>query len=177
MLSGWVYSSIDRPSSLQAFLCDGWRLKRLRRTLFAALTPAPPNVSCVVCDHWSPSGPSPCPCPGVDTPPQSLQPPTPLGRLFFMRSGCQWCERRLDERKGRFWALFRSAENPFETSMPSLIGSLTHSAQRTDFAWAGISAQRLDEIFEEIGFKMKHSGNLFWRGCIVVFEFACKFQT
>ncbi len=48
----------------------------MRRTPFASLTPAPPNVSCVVFDHLSPSGPSRCPCPRVDTPPQSL--PSPL---------------------------------------------------------------------------------------------------
>ena len=36
------------------------------------LTPDPPNVSCVVFDHLSPSGPSRYPCPRVDTPPQSL---------------------------------------------------------------------------------------------------------
>ena len=44
----------------------------MRRTPFASLTPDPPNVSCVVFDHLSPSGPSRCPCPRVDTPPQSL---------------------------------------------------------------------------------------------------------
>ena len=31
----------------------------MRRTPFASLTPAPPNVSCVVFDHLAPSGPSP----------------------------------------------------------------------------------------------------------------------
>ena len=44
----------------------------MRRTPFASLTPDPPNVSCVVFDHLSPSGPARFPCPRVDTPPQSL---------------------------------------------------------------------------------------------------------
>ena len=43
-----------------------------RRTPFGAmrLTSAPPNVSCVICcaNNLYPSGPSPYPCPGVDTP-------------------------------------------------------------------------------------------------------------
>ena len=30
-------------------------------TPFASLTPAPPTVSCVVCDHLSPAGPVPLP--------------------------------------------------------------------------------------------------------------------
>jgi len=63
------------------------------RTPFATLTPDPPNVSCVVFDHLSPSGPSRYPCPRVDTPPQSLpstllnytinMKPTLWGRLLF----------------------------------------------------------------------------------------------
>ena len=36
-------------------------------TPFAALTPAPPIVSCVPFGDLYPTGPSPCPCPGVDT--------------------------------------------------------------------------------------------------------------
>ena len=34
---------------------------------FASLSPAPPTVSCVPFGNLSPTGPSPCPCPGVDT--------------------------------------------------------------------------------------------------------------
>ena len=47
----------------------------MRRTPFASLTPDPPNVSCVVYDHLSPSGPSRYTCPRVDMPPQSLPSP------------------------------------------------------------------------------------------------------
>ena len=34
-------------------------------------TPAPPTISCVICsaNNLYLAGPSPCPCPGVDTPP------------------------------------------------------------------------------------------------------------
>ena len=53
----------------------------MRRTPFASLTPDPPNVSCVVYDHLSPSGPSRCPCPRVDTPPQSL--PSSLLEIYY----------------------------------------------------------------------------------------------
>ena len=43
--------------------------------------PAPPNVSCVICfaNNLYPSGPSPCPCPGVDTSPGTLYPSYDLG--------------------------------------------------------------------------------------------------
>ena len=38
--------------------------------------PAPPNVYCVICcaNNLYPSGPSPCPCPGVDTSPDTIYP-------------------------------------------------------------------------------------------------------
>ena len=49
----------------------GW--KGLRRTPFASLTTAPPTIYFVPLSRNSYlAGPSPCPCPGVDTPPQSL---------------------------------------------------------------------------------------------------------
>ena len=42
-------------------------------------TPAPPTISCVICcaNNWYLAGPSPYPCPGVDTPSggYSLLPP------------------------------------------------------------------------------------------------------
>ena len=39
-------------------------------------TPAPPNVSCVICfaNNLYPSGPSPYTCPGVDKPPDTRYP-------------------------------------------------------------------------------------------------------
>ena len=47
--------------------------KGLRRTPFASLTTAPPTIYFVPLSRNSYlAGPSPCPCPGVDTPPQSL---------------------------------------------------------------------------------------------------------
>ena len=68
----------------------GWQ--GLRRTPFASLSPDPPNVSCVVFDHLSPSGPSRCPCPRVDTPPQSL--PSSYMKLYSTdRSARQVAER------------------------------------------------------------------------------------
>ena len=45
----------------------------MRRTPFASLTPAPPTIYFVPLSRNSYlAGPSPCPCPGVDTPPQYL---------------------------------------------------------------------------------------------------------
>ena len=49
------------------FLFRSQPLEELRSYAFSVLTPAPPNVSCVAYGHLSPLGPSPCPCPGVDT--------------------------------------------------------------------------------------------------------------
>ena len=59
----------------------GW--KGLRRTPFASLTPAPPTIYFVPLSRNSYlAGPSPCPCPGVDTPPQSL--PSSLFRHIWL---------------------------------------------------------------------------------------------
>ena len=58
-----------------------------RRTPFGAmrLTPAPPNVSCVICcaNNLYPSGPSPYPCPGVDTP-SGIDTLSPMPRTHLM---------------------------------------------------------------------------------------------
>jgi hypothetical protein len=58
-------------SIFNAVTPGGWQ--GLRRTPFASLTPAPPTIYFVPLSRNSYlAGPSPCPCPGVDTPPQSL---------------------------------------------------------------------------------------------------------
>ncbi len=71
-------------------------------TPFASLTPAPPIVSCVPFGNLSPTGPSPCPSPGVDKSPggQFLQECVISGRgscdakgqLFAMYTACKKLE-------------------------------------------------------------------------------------
>jgi UDP-N-acetylmuramate dehydrogenase len=58
-------------------------------TPFASLTPAPPIVSCVPSGDLYPTGPSPCPCPGVDTSSEgSLSVTLPAGVIFD--EFCAW---------------------------------------------------------------------------------------
>ena len=64
---------------MRYFQEGGWY--GLRRTPFASLTPAPPTIYFVPLSRNSYlAGPSPCPCPGVDTPPQSI--PSSRRKLF-----------------------------------------------------------------------------------------------
>gem|GEM_PF-3449422 len=68
-------SSEDRLAMLDPTIPLRFMVKRFRcrqlipeRTPLTFFAPAPPTVSYVVCDHLSPAGPAPYPCPGVDRP-------------------------------------------------------------------------------------------------------------
>jgi hypothetical protein len=68
-------SSEDRLAMLDPTIPLRFMVKRFRcrqlipeRTPLTLFAPAPPTVSYVVCDHLSPAGPAPYPCPGVDRP-------------------------------------------------------------------------------------------------------------
>ena len=58
------------PTIPLRFMVKRFRCRQLipERTPLTLFAPAPPTVSYVVCDHLSPAGPAPYPCPGVDRP-------------------------------------------------------------------------------------------------------------
>ena len=73
-------TAVLKASIARTVAAEGYRF---REAPFASLTPSPPNVSCALSEGLSPSGPSPFPCPGVDTLPEPIPSSAPATAPAF----------------------------------------------------------------------------------------------